>query len=110
MTASVAAVATVSTATAGKPKSNPGPKPAVRASTKPQGKSGVARITKFNPEAFSTQIAAELKDYRAEDHFNSKDARKIEFFLKSKGFQRARKEKAKLLVLNGVGSNYVLLC
>ena len=28
-----------------------------------QGKSGAARITKFNPEFFRTQIACELKDF-----------------------------------------------
>lgn len=36
------------TATAAKPKANAGPKPAVRASTKPQGKSGVAHTRMSN--------------------------------------------------------------
>jgi hypothetical protein len=37
-----------STATANKPNANPGPKPAVRASTKPQGKSGVTHTRMSN--------------------------------------------------------------
>jgi len=32
-----------------------------------QGKSGVARITKFDPSGFNVQIAAELKDFHSED-------------------------------------------
>jgi hypothetical protein len=36
------------TASAAKPKTNAGPKPAVRASTKPQGKSGVAHTRMSN--------------------------------------------------------------
>ena len=38
----------VPTASAAKPKANAGPKPAVRASTKPQGKSGVAHTRMSN--------------------------------------------------------------
>lgn len=45
------------------------------------GKSGVAPITKFDASQFDARIAAELKDYKAEDHFNSKDARKISPFI-----------------------------
>jgi hypothetical protein len=36
------------TATSSKPKANAGPKPAVRASTKPQGKSGVTHTRMSN--------------------------------------------------------------
>ncbi len=36
------------TATSSKPKAGPGPKPVVRASTKPQGKSGVAHTRTSN--------------------------------------------------------------
>ena len=32
-----------------------------------QGKSGIARITKFDPTGFKTRIAAELKDFHPED-------------------------------------------
>lgn len=45
------------------------------------GKSGVAPITKFDASAFDAKIAAELKGYEAEKHFNSKDARKISPFI-----------------------------
>ncbi|MBF0484935.1 MAG: beta-ketoacyl-ACP synthase II [Candidatus Omnitrophica bacterium] len=45
------------------------------------GKSGVKRITKFDPAQFDTQIAAEVKDYNPETYFSSKDARKISLFV-----------------------------
>ncbi len=45
------------------------------------GKSGVAPITKFDASTFDTKIAAELKGYEADKHFNSKDARKISPFI-----------------------------
>jgi len=32
-----------------------------------QGKSGVARISKFDPSSFNVKIAAELKDFNPED-------------------------------------------
>ena len=46
-----------------------------------QGKSGVGAITKFDASLFTTRIAAELKGYNSEAHFNSKDARKISLFV-----------------------------
>lgn len=45
------------------------------------GKSGVRRITKFDPAQFDAQIAAEVRDYDADAHFSSKDARKISLFI-----------------------------
>jgi 3-oxoacyl-[acyl-carrier-protein] synthase II len=42
------------------------------------GKSGVVPITKFDTEKFTTKIAAEIKDYLPEEHFDKKDARKID--------------------------------
>ena len=42
------------------------------------GKSGVALITKFDTEKFTTRIAAELKGFVAENHFEKKDIRKID--------------------------------
>ncbi len=45
------------------------------------GKSGVAPITKFDASTFDTKIAAELKGYEVDKHFNSKDARKISPFI-----------------------------
>lgn len=45
------------------------------------GKSGVNRITRFQPEGFRTQIAAELKDYDPKAHFAPKDLRRMDPFM-----------------------------
>ena len=42
------------------------------------GKSGIVPITKFDTENFTTKIAAEMQNYQAEEHFDKKDARKID--------------------------------
>jgi len=42
------------------------------------GKSGVVHITKFDTEKFTTKIAAELNGFITEEHFEKKDARKID--------------------------------
>ena len=44
------------------------------------GVSGAARITRFNPEKFRTQFACEVKNFNAEDHFDRKEARKMDPF------------------------------
>jgi len=46
-----------------------------------QGKSGVARITKFNPSGFKTQIAAEIKDFHPEDFLDKKRVRRTDPFI-----------------------------
>jgi 3-oxoacyl-[acyl-carrier-protein] synthase II len=46
-----------------------------------QGKSGVARITKFDPTHFSSHIAAEVKGFDAKEHFPVKEARKMDPFV-----------------------------
>lgn len=46
-----------------------------------QGKSGVARITKFDPSAFKAQIAAELKDFDPEDFLDKKKIRRTDPFI-----------------------------
>ncbi len=46
-----------------------------------QGKSGIARITKFDPSDFNVQIAAELKDFRAEDFLDKKKIRRTDPFI-----------------------------
>ena len=46
-----------------------------------QGKSGVARISKFDPSGFKTQIAAELKDFHPEDFLDNKKIRRTDPFI-----------------------------
>ena len=46
-----------------------------------QGKSGIARITKFDPTGFKTQIAAELKDFHPEDFLDKKRIRRTDPFI-----------------------------
>jgi 3-oxoacyl-[acyl-carrier-protein] synthase II len=46
-----------------------------------QGKSGVARITKFDPAGFKSQIAAELKDFHPEDFLDKKKIRRTDPFI-----------------------------
>lgn len=43
-----------------------------------QGNCGIDRITHFDPTAFATQIAAEVKNFDAGTHFNSKDVKKMD--------------------------------
>lgn len=44
------------------------------------GTSGAAPITRFDATKFKTQFACELKDYNASDHFDRKEARKMDLF------------------------------
>jgi 3-oxoacyl-[acyl-carrier-protein] synthase II len=46
-----------------------------------QGKSGVARITKFDTSGFNVQIAAELKDFHSEDFLDKKKIRRTDPFI-----------------------------
>ncbi|MGD2065087.1 MAG: beta-ketoacyl-ACP synthase II [Dehalococcoidia bacterium] len=46
-----------------------------------QGKSGVAKITKFDPSGFKSQIAAEIKDFRPEDFLDKKKIRRTDPFI-----------------------------
>ena len=46
-----------------------------------QGKSGIARITKFDPSSFNVQIAAELKDFHPEDFLDKKKVRRTDPFI-----------------------------
>jgi len=46
-----------------------------------QGKSGVARITKFDPSGFKSQIAAEIKDFHPEDFLDKKKIRRTDPFI-----------------------------
>lgn len=44
------------------------------------GKSGCAPITYFDTEKFKTKFACELKNYNPQDHFDMKEARKLDRF------------------------------
>ncbi len=46
-----------------------------------QGKSGIARITKFDPSGFNVQIAAELKNFHPEDFLERKKIRRTDPFI-----------------------------
>ena len=46
-----------------------------------QGKSGVARLTKFDSSGFKVQIAAELKDFHPEDFLDKKKIRRTDPFI-----------------------------
>ena len=46
-----------------------------------QGKSGVARITRFDPSLFKAQIAAEIKDFHPEDFLDKKKIRRTDPFI-----------------------------
>lgn len=45
-----------------------------------EGKCGIDKITKFDASDFSTQIAAEVKDFKPEDYIDKKDARRMDRF------------------------------
>lgn len=45
------------------------------------GKSGIATITKFDPEAFACKIAGEVRNFDLESYMNSKEARTMDTFI-----------------------------
>ena len=45
------------------------------------GRSGVARIATFDPSNLATQIAAQVKGFDPKDHFDVKEARRLERFV-----------------------------
>ncbi len=45
------------------------------------GKSGIAEITLFDAKKFKTQIAGEVKGFKAEDYMPKKDAKRVESFI-----------------------------
>jgi 3-oxoacyl-[acyl-carrier-protein] synthase II len=45
------------------------------------GKSGIRRITRFDPEGYYSQIAGEIRDYDPYDYFDRKELRKYDPFI-----------------------------
>ena len=46
-----------------------------------KGQSGITRISKFDPAAFSSQIAGEVKNFNVEDYLSAKEARRMDTFI-----------------------------
>ncbi|MCX8116393.1 MAG: beta-ketoacyl-ACP synthase II [Desulfobacterota bacterium] len=46
-----------------------------------EGKTGIGRITRFNPEKFETQIAAEVKGFNPELYIEKKEIKKMDLFI-----------------------------
>ena len=45
------------------------------------GKSGIARITRFDPTPFAAHMAGEVKGFDVEQYLNAKDARRMDIFI-----------------------------
>jgi 3-oxoacyl-[acyl-carrier-protein] synthase II len=45
------------------------------------GRSGITRITKFDPSSYETQIAGEVKGFKPEDWMSKKEAKRFELFI-----------------------------
>jgi 3-oxoacyl-[acyl-carrier-protein] synthase II len=46
-----------------------------------EGRSGIGEITRFDTTGFTTKIAAEVKDFNAEDFIPKKEAKRLESFI-----------------------------
>jgi 3-oxoacyl-[acyl-carrier-protein] synthase II len=45
------------------------------------GRTGIARITRFDPTAFASQIAGEVKNFDVDQYINPKEARRMDTFI-----------------------------
>jgi len=45
------------------------------------GRTGIARITRFDPTAFASQMAGEVKNFDVEQYINAKEARRMDTFI-----------------------------
>ncbi len=83
------------------------------------GKSGVDKITLFDTEAFTTKIAAEVKDFDPNEHFDRKEARKLDRYtqfalvaateaMEDSGLQLEQEDKDRIGVIigSGIGGMY----
>ncbi len=78
------------------------------------GVSGVDTITSFDTSALSVRIAAQIKDFKAEDHFDIKEARKMDSYthfalvaareaVKDAGIDPQKQDGRRVGVITGVG-------
>jgi 3-oxoacyl-[acyl-carrier-protein] synthase II len=80
------------------------------------GASGIARITRFDPAAFSAQIAGEVKGFDPAQHISAKEARRFDTFIhyglaaaieaiRDAGldFDRERREQVGVCIGSGIG-------